>query len=257
MADVVQPKSAAAKIGPFAQFVAVIAACGYVAYWEYSRNHPPGPPQSPVIVSGPTTADVGRLVTITVTAPDGAEVDWTPPVAGDFAVHADGRHASYVAMTPGDETFFALGIWVDGKAAKKAKGSYTLKVGEAAPTPVPAPAPAPTPSPAPAPAPRPQLAGPFHVTLIYDDAVKTPEIAAIQASPTIRSAISAISGSMYRAAPKGDPTMIACGIDPVAVSFGLPCVIVQNVAGVVVGKFSVPASESGLVEAVKMTTRGD
>lgn len=127
------------------------------------------------------------------------------------------------------------------------------------PTPVP---PAPVPGPPgpgpipPAPQPNPPVAGKLHVTLVYDPADTSREVAALRTSATIKPALNGMD-AIWRNAESTSAEVMLSGLMAYATPVGLPAVVVQDDTPkhTVVKAFKL-VDETGLVAAVKAIRSG-
>jgi hypothetical protein len=139
-------------------------------------------------------------------------------------------------------------------------GGHIFPAPVPAPSPQPGPSPVPNPSPPPAPTPIPTpkpVVGTLHVTLVYDLASLTPDLAALRASPTIGPAITGLGGE-WRNFPATDPLLASRNLLPYTADVGLPCVLVQDDSkpAKVIHKFKA-TTEAALLAAVKSIRDGN
>lgn len=103
------------------------------------------------------------------------------------------------------------------------------------PTPIPVPPnPAPTPPPGPTPIPLPVIRGHIYATYIADARNMTVAQAAMKRNPTIEAAFPGLDAS-FRWYQSDEAELARLGLLPYAAQTTLPCVIIQDAAGKVVG----------------------
>jgi hypothetical protein len=192
------------------------------------------------------SADEGFVV---VKATCSGPVSWL--VLGGIKVkYIEVPGGSVIVATPanaGTISVFCVGV-VNGKTTEFAQTTITVQGGSTPPGPGPAPGPGPGPAPGPA--------SPYHVTMVVDTSVASPQSAAILNSQNVRNAITS-KGNFLRVYDIKSPTLQQKRLDGlVQQAGGPPVIIIQRNDGFVIGKWKMPATEQEVINLIQQNTGG-
>jgi len=144
---------------------------------------PPDPmPAPPLLIDGVEAAPPGSLIYLEGRTQDGKPCSWVcVPDSGNFRVVDGGTAAVFTSGLPGVWTFIAA---ANAETGPPLIASHVITIGE--PIPVPPTPPVPPPIPPDPPTPPTPPAGPRWVIILEESAERTPQLAAVITSPTLR-----------------------------------------------------------------------
>ncbi len=157
-----------------------------------------------------------------------------------------------IPPTPGAQiTIFAISL-VDGKLSDFSQSTITVK-GQL-PQPPPGPGPSPGPGPTPQPQPPPSTFGKLFVTIVEDPQARTPALATLLGSQTLRTALQAY-GHSFHLFDSRDPRVAQLRLNQAFTQ--LPALILQDKSGKVVpsGKaLPIPSTEQEFLTLIKQVS---
>ena len=144
---------------------------------------PPEPmPAPPLLIDGVEVAPPGSLIYLEGRTQNGKPCSWVcVPDSGNFRVVDGGTAAVFTSGLPGVWTFIAA---ANAETGPPLIASHVITIGE--PIPVPPTPPVPPPIPPDPPTPPTPPAGPRWVIILEESAERTPQLAAVITSPTLR-----------------------------------------------------------------------